>query len=116
MVGEGPPLHHDVVVLGRGTTSHAGTDGSRESGTRPTDSSSARWPRSAPAAVPPRQYLRAGLVDEVHLADVPVLLVRGQRLFEDLGSGRARAEFTPSGAVVHVRLRRGRVFFDTMGP
>ncbi len=31
-----------------------------------------------------REYLRAGLIDELHLAIVPVLLRRGERLFDDL--------------------------------
>jgi len=31
-----------------------------------------------------RQYLRASLIDEMHLAIVPVLLGSGERLFDDL--------------------------------
>jgi dihydrofolate reductase len=31
-----------------------------------------------------RQYLRAGLIDELHLALSPVLLGRGEHLFHDL--------------------------------
>ncbi|HZB21618.1 MAG TPA: dihydrofolate reductase family protein [Blastococcus sp.] len=57
-----------------------------------------------------RQYLRAGLLDELHVAVVPVLLGSGERLFGDLGDaldGWTCVEFTPSDAVAHVRLRRG---------
>jgi riboflavin biosynthesis pyrimidine reductase len=56
-----------------------------------------------------QQYLRAGLVDELGLAVVPVLLGGGERLFEDLGSaldGWGCVEFAPSASVTHVRLRR----------
>jgi dihydrofolate reductase len=56
-----------------------------------------------------QQYLRAGLVDELHVVAVPVLLGRGERLFEDLGDaldGWRCVEFTPSATVSHVRLRR----------
>jgi dihydrofolate reductase len=56
-----------------------------------------------------RQYLTAGLLDEVHVAVVPVLLGAGERLFGDLGTaldGWECVEFAPSASVAHVRLRR----------
>ncbi len=56
-----------------------------------------------------RQYLRAGLLDEMHLALVPVLLGDGERLFQDLGTVTEDwtcVEFAPSSSVTHVRLRR----------
>ena len=56
-----------------------------------------------------REHLRAGLLDEMHLAVVPVLLGSGERLFGDLGSaldGWVCVEFVASPAVAHVRLRR----------
>ena len=39
-----------------------------------------------------QQYLRAGLVDEMHLAYAPLLLGSGERLFDDLAerTGRVR--------------------------
>jgi hypothetical protein len=64
-----------------------------------------------------REYRRAGLLDELHLAVVPVLLGDGERLFQDLGTaveGWTVAEFAPSAAVAHVRLRRPSSDFDTM--
>jgi dihydrofolate reductase len=58
-----------------------------------------------------QQYLRAGLVDELHLAIVPVLLGRGERLFDDPGNGRYGyecVELVASPSVAHVRLARTR--------
>ena len=55
------------------------------------------------------QYLRAGLLDEIHVAVVPVLLGAGERLFDGVGpalAGWRCVEFAPSAAVAHVRLRR----------
>ncbi len=55
-----------------------------------------------------RQYLKAGLLDEMQIHLVPVLLGDGVRLFEDLGPGRIELERTRSiqtlGAT-HLRFR-----------
>jgi len=56
-----------------------------------------------------QQYLRAGLIDELHLVITPVLLGRGERLFGRLDGGTEGykcAELVSSPAVVHVRLVR----------
>lgn len=56
-----------------------------------------------------RQYLRAGLLDELHVVVVPVLLGSGEPLSGDLGPAlddwRVVA-FAPSASVTHVRVRR----------
>jgi dihydrofolate reductase len=56
-----------------------------------------------------QQFLKAGLVDEMHLAIAPVLLGGGERLFDnlpvDLG-GYAVSDLTCSAGVAHVHLRR----------
>jgi riboflavin biosynthesis pyrimidine reductase len=54
-----------------------------------------------------RQYLRAGLVDEVALHLVPVLLGTGTRLFDDpRGSiGMETIEVIHTDAATHIRLR-----------
>ncbi|MFN8092771.1 MAG: dihydrofolate reductase family protein [Vicinamibacteria bacterium] len=56
-----------------------------------------------------QQYLRAGLVDELHLAISPVLLGKGERLLEgvDLRAlGYECVQFVPSEKATHVVLRR----------
>jgi dihydrofolate reductase len=54
-----------------------------------------------------QQYLRAGLLDEIHVVVVPVLLGGGERLFDGpVPEGWRCVEFVPSSSVAHVRLRR----------
>jgi dihydrofolate reductase len=58
-----------------------------------------------------QQYLRAGLIDELHVAVVPVLLGAGERLFDHLDGGPDGyecVEFVCSPAVAHVRLARAK--------
>jgi dihydrofolate reductase len=55
-----------------------------------------------------RQYLRAGLLDEVELHVVPMLLGGGVRLFEDVPADAAKLEIdrvVASPKVTHVRYR-----------
>ncbi|MER7008526.1 dihydrofolate reductase family protein [Dactylosporangium sp. NPDC000555] len=51
-----------------------------------------------------RQYLRAGLVDLLHLPIVPILLGRGERLLDDGLTGYTATSFTASDQVMHVVL------------
>jgi dihydrofolate reductase len=59
-----------------------------------------------PATV--QQYLRAGLVDELHVAVVPVLLGGGERLLDGLEGAPPlqRAEVVASPSVAHIRTVR----------
>jgi len=55
-----------------------------------------------------RQYLRAGLVDQMDLHQVPMLLGAGERLFEgmtDLGDLRL-VRAIPAPGVIHLRFSR----------
>jgi dihydrofolate reductase len=57
-----------------------------------------------------QQYLRAGLIDELHIAIAPILLGGGERLLEgvDLRAlGYSCVEHVPSDKATHVVLRRG---------
>jgi dihydrofolate reductase len=119
--GEDPPFHHDVFVLTHhprpplemagGTTFHFVTDGIEAALTRARTAAGGRAVRLGGGVSTVRQYLRAGLVDELHLAVVPVLLGGGERLFDDLGDaldGWACVEYAPSPSAAHVRLRADR--------
>jgi dihydrofolate reductase len=117
--GEDPPFHHDVFVLTHhprdpvpmagGTTFHFVTDGIEAALDRARAAADGADVRLGGGAETVREYLRAGLLDEVHVAVVPVLLGGGERLFEGLGTSLDDwrcVEFAPSAAVTHFRLRR----------
>jgi dihydrofolate reductase len=56
-----------------------------------------------------RQYLRAGLIDSLHLASVPVLLGQGERLFADLDLRALGFSVTSSRATefaTHIMLEK----------
>jgi dihydrofolate reductase len=117
--GEDPPFHHDVFVLTHhardpvpmagGTTFHFVTDGIGAALDRARATAGDRHVRLGGGAATVQQYLRAGLLDEIHLAVVPVLLGGGERLFDGLDDVLEKwtcVEFAPSASVAHVRLRR----------
>lgn len=117
--GEEPPYHHPVFVLTRhprrplamagGTTFHFVTDGIRAALDQARAAADGADVVIGGGAATLRQYLCAGLVDEAHLAIVPVLLGDGERLFEglhDLPDRYEVAEHAASDAVLHVRLVR----------
>jgi dihydrofolate reductase len=92
-----------------GTTFHFVTDGIEAALEQARAAAGNQHVRLGGGASTVQQYLRAGLLDEVHLVQVPVLLGGGARLFEGLGGaldGWTCVEFAPSTSVTHVRLRR----------
>ncbi len=115
--GENPPYHHPVFVLTRekkaplamegGTTFHFVNDGIESALKQALAAAQGKDVRLAGGPATVHQYLKAGLVDELHLVQVPLLLGQGERIFEDLGGVEDRyecVEFTPSKAVSHLRL------------
>ena len=117
--GDDPPYHHDTFVLTHhpresvamqgGTVFHFVTDGIEAALERAYAAADGQDVRLAGGASAIQQYLRAGLVDEMHLAYAPVLLGRGERLFDDLAdapSGYEVAEFVGTPAALHVRFVR----------
>jgi dihydrofolate reductase len=117
--GEDPPFHHDVFVLTHfarpsvamsgGTTFSFVTDGIEAALERATAAARGADVRLGGGVSTVHEYLRAGLLDEIHVAVVPVLLGSGERLFDGVGpalEGWRCVEFAPSASVAHVRLRR----------
>jgi dihydrofolate reductase len=115
--GEDPPYHHEVFVLTHhprpsvpmrgGTVFHFVTDGIEAALARAFDAAGGRDVRLGGGVGTIRQYLRAGLVDELHVAVVPVLLGGGERLFEgDAATGYEIVEYVASPTVAHARLAR----------
>jgi dihydrofolate reductase len=117
--GEDPPFGHDVFVI----THHARPPLVMRNGTtfRFVDAAAREVLGMAleaaggqdvllgggPATI--RQFLIAGLVDEMHLVIVPVLLGDGERLFEHLPAnlpGYACFALTCSAGVAHARIAR----------
>jgi len=88
--GEDPPYHTPVFVLTRharsslamsgGTTFHFVIDGIDNALTRAAEASEGKDIRLGGGVATIRAYLRAGLVDEMHLAYAPVLLGSGECL------------------------------------
>jgi dihydrofolate reductase len=114
--GEEPPFHHPVFVLTHhardpvelqgGTTFHFVTEGVDAALDRAFDAAGGKDVRLGGGASAVRQCLRAGLVDELHVAVVPLLLGDGERLFDGVGDRYACVEHRASPAVTHVVLRR----------
>lgn len=117
--GDNPPYHVPTFILTHyarpsiemegGTTFHFVTGGIREALDRAREVAAGRDVRIGGGAATIRQYLREGLIDEMHFAIAPVLLGRGEALFEGLdlrALGYECAEFAGSEKATHVVLRR----------
>jgi dihydrofolate reductase len=117
--GENPPYHHPVFVLTHekkapmtmegGTTFTFINDGIESALKQAFAAARGKDVRLAGGAATVRQYWKAGLIDELHLVQVPQLFGQGERIFEDLGGVESRyecVEFTPSKAVSHLRIVR----------
>lgn len=115
--GDDPPFHHDVFVLTHhprapiemagGTTFYFVTNGAEAALARAQDAAAGRDVRIAGGAAVIRQYLRAGLIDEMHVAIVPVVLGRGESVLGGLDLpelGYEVVEHRASANVLHVRL------------
>jgi len=93
-----------------GTTFHFVTDGINAALDRAVAAAGGQDVRLYGGAGTVQQYLRAGLIDDLHLAIAPVLLGGGERLFDHLDGGPRGyecAELVSSPAATHVRLVRG---------
>lgn len=117
--GEEPPYHVPVFVLTRheraplrmaGRTEFRFVTGGIESALEQARAAAdGRDVRIGGGVQTVRQYLRAGLIDELHLAVRPVLLGRGEELWHDLdfrGLGYQVADSVQGERATHVFIRK----------
>jgi dihydrofolate reductase len=119
--GDNPPFHTPVFVLSHhpretitmsgGTTFHFVTGGIQAALQQAAEAAQGRDIRLGGGVATLRQYLRAGLVDEMHFAVAPVFLGAGEHLFGDIDLPRLgfeRIEHVTTPAVTHVVLAKRR--------
>lgn len=117
--GNNPPYHVPVFILTHharssiamedGTSFHFITGGIREALDRAREAAAGMDVRIGGGPSTIRQYLREGLINELHLAIAPVLLGRGESLFQGLDLrtlGYECVEFVASQKAMHAVLRR----------
>ena len=117
--GDNPPYHTPVFVLTHhehqpiemkgGTTFYFVTDGIDAALKKAVAEASGKDVRLGGGVWTVREYLKAGLVDEIHLAIVPTLLGTGEHLLSgiDLAKmGYRCVEYVPSARASHVVLRK----------
>jgi dihydrofolate reductase len=119
--GDDPPYHGPVFVLTHhpkapitmqgGTTFHFVTDGVHAALQRAVEAAGGRDVRIGGGVGTIRQYLAAGLIDEIHFAISPILLGSGEHLLAGINAselGYQVAEHVPTAGATHVVLTRRR--------
>jgi dihydrofolate reductase len=116
--GDEPPYHYPVFVLTHhphepiemkgGTTFYFVTDGIEAAFERAVEAAGDGDIRLGGGVSTVQQYVKAGLVDELHVPVTPVLLGSGERLFDGLGEALEGydTEVTCSPRVAHLRFLR----------
>jgi dihydrofolate reductase len=117
--GPNPPYHHPVFVLTRhartplrmegGTTFYFVTAGIEAALEEAKKAAGGRDVSLAGGAHAARQYLNAGLVDEMEISLVPAFLGAGERLFEGTGDdlhGLRLVRTIATTNVTHLKLAR----------
>jgi dihydrofolate reductase len=117
--GVDPPYHHPVFVLTHhareplklegGTTFTFVTDGIESALDQARRAAGKKDVSLAGGASAAQQYLRANLVDEMHLNLVPILLGSGERLFDGVGDDLHGLELVRTVAapkVTHLKFSR----------
>lgn len=116
--GDAPPFHHPVFVLTHhpraplpaqgGTTFHFVTGGIEAALEEARRAATGRDVSLGGGASVGRQYLAAGLVDEMWINLVPILLGRGERLFDGLDDlrGLSLVRTLAAPGVTHLKLAR----------
>jgi dihydrofolate reductase len=117
--GDNPPFHVPVFVLSHyprasitmagGTVFHFVTDGIHSALKRAEQAGGGLDVRLGGGVATIQQYLRAGLVDEMHLAIAPTVLGSGEQLFAGLDAvalGYRCSEHVPTANATHIVLTR----------
>ncbi|HVH88032.1 MAG TPA: dihydrofolate reductase family protein, partial [Terriglobales bacterium] len=94
-----------------GTTFHFVTDGIHSALQRAKDAGNARDVRIGGGVATIKQYLRAKLIDELHLAFRPILMGSGENLFAGINMpalGYRCTENTSTELATHVVLTKQR--------
>jgi dihydrofolate reductase len=117
--GKNPPYHVPVFVLTHharapitmegGTTFHFVTDGIHAALARATEAANGKDIRIGGGAATVREYLAAGLIDELHLAIAPTLLGRGENLLggiDTVSLGYSCTERAVTEHAMHVVLTK----------
>lgn len=118
--GDNPPYHVPTFVLTHhprpslemegGTVFHFVTGGIHEALERAREAANGKDVRIGGGVQTIQQYLRARLIDEMHLAISPILLGQGERLFEGIdlrALGYKCVQHVGSERATHVVLERG---------
>jgi dihydrofolate reductase len=114
--GEEPPYHapvfvlthhpHEPIVMAGGTTFHFVTDGFESALAQAVEAAHGDEVDIAGGASAVRQAFAAGAIDELVLDVVPVLLGRGERLFDGVADpGFTPVEVVPTPYATHLRYR-----------
>ena len=119
--GRNPPYHVPVFVLTNhprppitmdgGTTFHFVADGIDSALTRATEAAKGLDVQIGGGVETIRQYLRAALIDEIHLAISPILLGSGEHLLtgiDTLKLGYLCTEHVATASATHVVLTKRR--------
>ncbi len=117
--GDNPPYHAPTfilthhprapIVMEGGTTFHFVTDGIHAALGRAREAAGVQDVKIGGGVSTVRQYLQAGLIDDLHVAISPVLLGRGEALFAGLdlpALGYRVVESTPTELATHVVFGR----------
>ncbi len=119
--GDKPPYHCDTFVLTHharkpvtmqgGTTFHFVTGGIHEALDKAKAAARGKDIRIGGGVSTVRQYLEAGLIDEMHLAVSPILLGAGEHLLRDIdlnALGYEQTKYVPSEKAAHYVIAKKR--------
>ena len=112
--GDNPPYHCDVFVLTHhprksfsmdgGTTFHFVTDGIQSALEKAKAAAKGKDVRVGGGVATLKQYLSAGLIDEMHIAVSPVVLGSGEHLWSGIDLpqlGDQQKEYVPTESAAH---------------